>query len=354
MSYFNGHDVSCQILSVRFYAIISQKNSFIEEVNQLREIGGYFGFEELIHKEHYPSLIALNTARAALLYVLKAKRIRKLYIPFYLCSSVKNMLERECYDYEFYHVGEDFMPCFNRGLKEGEYLYIVNYYGRINDAKILEFRKRYGNIIMDNVQAFFQAPVKDIDTLYCCRKFFGVPDGAYLYSNARLECEPETDISAGRMKHILGRCEGRSASDYYDDFRNAEKIQGSLPMLKMSWLTHNMLGAVDYEKVKRKREENYHTLNSFLGHSNMLPESFPEGPYAYPYYCKGGMEIKKKLAEKKIFVATLWPYSLTCGDSTAEDYSANILPLPCDQRYDSDDMKYIAEEVMRLVQTKGT
>lgn len=316
----------------------------------MREIGGYFGFEELIHKEYYPNLIALNTARAALLYVMKARRIKKIYIPFYLCSSVSGMLKSEGYEYEEYHVEKDFMPEFNHELHEGEYLYVVNYYGRIPNSKVTELKSHYGNIILDNVQAFFQAPVEGIDTLYCCRKFFGVPDGAYLSSDVRLEYEPETDKSSGRMTHILGRCEGKSASDYYDDFRSAEELIGSLPMLKMSWLTHNMLGAVDYDMVKRKREENYHALHSVLGKSNILPESFPEGPYAYPYYCADGMNVKKKLAEKKIFVATLWPYSLTCGDSLAEDYSANILPLPCDQRYDSDDMKYIAQEVMRLVQ----
>ena len=85
----------------------------------MREIGGYFGFEELIHKEYYPSLIALNTARSALLYVLKARGIRKLYIPFYLCSSVSSMLDREGYEYEFYHVGKDFMPEFSNYTQLG-------------------------------------------------------------------------------------------------------------------------------------------------------------------------------------------------------------------------------------------
>lgn len=315
----------------------------------MREIGGYFGFEEFIHEEYYPSLTALNTARSALLYVMKARGIRKIYIPFYLCGSVSSMLKREGYEYEEYHVGKDFMPEFNRELKGDEYLYVVNYYGRIPKHEISSLKSRYGNIILDNVQAFFQTPIKGIDTIYCCRKFFGVPDGAYLSTDKRLEPEPETDKSSGRMKHILGRCEGKSATDYYGVFKDAEGVIGTLPMMKMSWLTHNMLGAIDYERVKRRREENYRVLSSLLGRSNELPEIFPEGPYAYPYYCSDGMNVKKKLAEKKIFVATLWPYALTCGDSIAQDYAANILPLPSDQRYDPDDMKYIAEEVMRIV-----
>ena len=40
----------------------------------MTEIGGYFELDDLIHKEYYPDLIALNTCRNALLYVIKAKK----------------------------------------------------------------------------------------------------------------------------------------------------------------------------------------------------------------------------------------------------------------------------------------
>ena len=44
------------------------------------------------------------------------------------------------------------------------------------------------NVIIDNVQAYFQRPIEGFDTLYSCRKYFGVPDGAVLYTD--LEIEP--------------------------------------------------------------------------------------------------------------------------------------------------------------------
>lgn len=322
----------------------------------MREIGGYFGLEKLIHKEYYSGLIALNTARNALLYIMRARNIKKIYIPFYLCDSVSKMLDREGLNYEYYHVKKNFMPDFSKKLNEREYLYIVNYYGIINNSKVHELSSLYGNkIILDNVQAFFQAPINGIDTIYSCRKFFGVPDGAYLSSNVILDCELDTDKSSERMTHILGRCEGRRASDYYADFKKSDESYINLPLMKMSWLTSNLLGAVDYDRVKNIREENYNVLASLLGDNNILSKfspSLPAGPYAYPYYCEGGMTVKKKLAERKIYVATLWPYALTCGDVTAEDYAANILPVPCDQRYNSDDMKYIAKELKKIVQTE--
>ena len=60
-------------------------------------------------------------------------------------------------------------------------------------------------------------------------------------------------------------------SDYYEDFKRSDESYDSAPVMKMSWLTHNLLGAIDYERAKMKREENYRTLHSILGGSNRLP-----------------------------------------------------------------------------------
>lgn len=297
------------------------------------EIGGYFGLEPLIANEYYKDLIALNTARNALLYILKARIIRKIYIPYYLCDSVLEMCDREGYTYEFYHINSGFLPVFEKDLSDNEYLYIVNYYGQISNEQIIKLHAKYKRIIIDNVQAFFQKPVQGIDTIYSCRKFFGVPDGAYLSTDCMLEEELPEDVSSGRLKHLLGRFETGSASTYYQDFQKNDESYKNLELRKMSKLTHNILGAIDYEKVKKIREENYLFLHEHLKQTNRLILTIPEGPYAYPFYCKNGMELRRKMAELKIYIPTLWPNVLCSDDLIAKDYAENILPLPCDQRY---------------------
>ena len=297
------------------------------------EIGGYFGLEPLISNEYYKDLLALNTARNALLYILKARRIQKLYIPYYLCDSVSEMCDREGYTYEFYHINSGFLPVFEKNLSDNEYLYIVNYYGQISNEQIKNLQAKYERIIIDNVQAFFQKPVQGIDTIYSCRKFFGVPDGAYLSTDCMLEEELPEDVSSERLKHLLGRFETGSASTFYQDFKNNDDSFDNLELKKMSKLTHNILGAIDYEKVKKIREENYLFLHEHLKQTNRLILTIPEGPYAYPFYCKNGMELRRKMAEQKIYIPTLWPNVLCSDDLIAKDYTECVLPLPCDQRY---------------------
>ena len=315
----------------------------------MKEIGGYLELEDFKGAEYYPDAVPVNNARNGLLYLIKARNIHKLYIPYYLCDSVSGLCEREGCSYDLYPIHEDFTPAFEGSVREGEYLYVVNYFGRLDDARILEFKSKYGNIILDNVQAFFQRPLPSVDTIYSCRKFFGVPDGGYVATEARLLEEIPVDVSMDRMRHVLGRYDGMSASDFYNDFKANDHSFKSLALHLMSRLTHNLLKAVDYVKAKERREENYTFLAEHLREMNRLPDVCPVGPYMYPFYCRNGMEVKKRLATRKIYVPTLWPNVLSCGRALERDYAENILPLPCDQRYGLDDMKRLTEEIRKEV-----
>lgn len=312
----------------------------------MKEIGGYFGLEQLTNNPYHKNMIEINTGRNALLYLIRAKKIKKLYLPYFLCDSVSGALDVHSIEYGYYKIDKDFMPIFNQELPGNEFLYIVNYYGQITNEVIETLRARYKNIIIDNTQAFFQRPVGDIDTIYSCRKFFGVPDGAYLSTRSILDEELETDILKKRMEHILGRFEGY-ASDYYKIFQENDEIFKGLELKKMSKLTRNILGAIDYQKVIETRNRNFKYLHDYLGDINILDIKLPYGPFAYPYYVENGIEIRKKLSEKKIYIPTLWPNVLkeNFEDSIEYDYATNILPLPCDQRYGIDDMEYIVREL---------
>lgn len=315
----------------------------------MKEIGGYFGLERLVNRPYYPELIAVNSGRGALLYILRAKGVKKLWIPRFLCGSVRRMCLDERYSYEEYPIGADFLPHFDGVLGRDEYLYVVNYYGQIGPEKVLTLKERYGNLILDNVQAFFQRPVESVDTVYSCRKFFGVPDGGYVSADATLS-EPLTrDVSMDRMRHILGRFEGPSASEYHADAKANDKSFVGAGLRAMSALTENLLGAIDYEAVRKRRNENYAVLAERLGSINPLALTAPDGAFAYPFYHRDGMKLKKLLAAEKIYVPTLWPEVLELDGTLEKDYAENILPLPCDQRYHPEDMRRVAEELVKCV-----
>lgn len=311
------------------------------------EIGGYFGFEQLSGNEYYSNLIALNTGRNALLYLIKARKIKKIYLPYFLCDSIVNMCrENEC-SYELYNISWDFTPQFTKKLSADEYILIVNYFGQLANGILKDLKQLYVNIIVDNTQAFFQKPLESVDTIYSCRKFFGVSDGAYLSTKMELKEILYTDSSKDRMMHILGRYEGL-ASDYYSIFKYHNARLKDEPLKFMSKLTHNILGAIDYDRVRQRRNENYTYLHSKLEKYNVINPLMPDGPFAYPFFVENGLEIKKMLALKKIYIPTYWPNVLSenLTDSIEYKFASNILPLPCDQRYGLDDMAYVLKHLL--------
>jgi hypothetical protein len=64
---------------------------------------------------------------------------------------------------------------------------------------------------------------------------------------------------------------------------------------------------------------------------------------------KNGPALRKKLAAQKIFVPTYWSDLITDAPkgSVEQRYAADILALPCDQRYDKEDMEVVADAVLR-------
>lgn len=319
----------------------------------MKEIGGYLELEKFMGEEYYSNLIALNSGRFCLLYLFRSRDIKKIYIPYFLCNSISETCKKYQFNFEYYNIDKNFDPIFNTTLKEREYLYIVNYYGQFSNKKILKFKRLFNNIIIDNVHAFFQKPVNGIDTIYSCRKFFGVPDGAYLATNIKMDDTLEIDISTNRMGHILGRFEG-TASDFYADFKINEDSFKEMPLRSMSTLTHNLLRNINYNYVINTRNKNYQHLSKHLKKINKLALMTPIAPYSYPFYCEDGIAIKKKLAEKKIYIATLWPNVLDLeGTMLEKEYTKNILPLPCDQRYNRDDMTRIIDHLLEAISNRN-
>ncbi|ANU27600.1 hypothetical protein [Planococcus versutus] len=308
----------------------------------MKEIGGYFGLGDLVDQPFYKELVALNSGSNALLYLIKARHMTKIHIPWYLCDSVSDLITKSGCQFDYYSVDEQFQPIFDQQLGAGEYVYVVNLYGQITDEKIKALKTRYPQLIMDHSQAFFQRPLEGVDTIYSCRKYFGLPDGAYLATDVQLTESLEQDQSKDRMAHVLGRSES-SASDYYAEFRDSNDKLSHVPLRTMSKVTSHLMGAVDTDRAIQKRNENYARLHELLETENPLKLTTPTGPFAYPLLVENGMIIRKKLAEQNIYIPLLWPNVLEdCPqDSIEYHYALNILPLPCDQRYNKEDMDYL-------------
>lgn len=314
------------------------------------ELGGYIEMEHYHLPMLYEDGILLNSGRSCLSYLIKANHITKMAVPYFICDSVTNQCLKDQVEICFYSIDSLFYPIVD-SLDKDTWLYLVNYYGQLRASDIKKYYQMTGGrLIVDNAQAYFSQPIEDVNTLYTSRKFFGVTDGAILYSNFKLDEIFPQDCSLDRMTFILGRYESK-ASDYYSLYQENNKLFANEPIKYMSKITKNILSSIDYTFIRNQRTANFNYLHTHLGMYNLLKLNSVEGAFAYPFLVQDGDKIRKELLKHKIYIPLLWPNVLQhCDTSSLEyHYALNILPLPCDQRYGVDDMNYLVELITRIL-----
>ena len=190
--------------------------------------------------------------------------------------------------------------------------------------------------------------MKGIDTFYSARKFFGLPDGAYLYTDTVWQQSFEQDSSVNRMSHLLKRVD-LGAKAGYEDFRVNDDALVGQDIKTMSNLTEALLAGIDYESAKKKRIENYNTLTKALGATNQFHFNLGAGdvPMVYPYLTDDA-NIKKRLITEKIFVATYWPnvFEWCKPDELEYKLADRVSYIRIDHRYSKSDMYRINEIIM--------
>ena len=310
----------------------------------MKEIGGYIELDTYHHPMLHEDAIQLNCGRNCLAYLFKSRGIKRIKVPFFICDSIINICDREGVEKKYYHIGLDFKPVSDLQLENDEWLYLVNYYGQLSNDVIKGYIDRYDRVIVDQANGYFEDPLPHIDTLYTCRKWFGVSDGALLYTDTVLNDELPQDESYNRMRFLLGRYE-RNADEFYNEYTANNAFFRNEPVKKMSKLTYNLLHGIDYGEVKKRRKENFEYLHERLHRINHL--SLQTAMFMYPLMIKNGSEIRKRLQTEKIYIPILWPtvFNICTQDDVEYKMSENILPLPIDQRYDISDMEYLTEKI---------
>lgn len=316
-------------------------------------IGGYFEWEfpNARGAALHGCSVYLNSGRHALEYILRGiGNVRCLWIPYFTCDVVLQPLAKLEILHKFYHVNEKLEIAEAIELGDGEYILYTNYYG-VKDSYAKTVVETYGNrAIVDNAQALY-CPAIASHQFYSPRKFMGMPDGGLAVT-----CVPNTaaslpvDNSYDRCSHLLKRLE-LVPSEGYNDFKANSKKIAEATLSQMSPISERIFESVDLELVKQRRRENFKILHKALKGTNRLdipPMDSFACPLVYPYWT-GKNDLKKKLIDSKIFVATYWPNIFEwCKPTDLEYELANhVVCIPIDQRYGKDEMEFIIRSVKK-------
>ena len=322
-----------------------QAGSLLMETQSDKQIGGYHGLElPFLESKLDQGTVRTNSARSAIKVILKAINAKKVWLPAYTCDAVVEAVKTLDIAFEYYQISPTFDVNAAVRLGKGEYILIVDYFGTSGDS-VKRSLKRFdhANTIVDCSQAYFSEHTGALATVWSPRKFFGLPDGGLLYSDDPRIKHPESrdNTSETRMGHLISRLTN-SPEKAYQKYLEAEQAIADLPVLGMSGLTERLLHSVDYEAAKIVRAQNARHLHNHLGKYNQLALNFDDtiAPLCYPFLPNVNVAKRVELIKNKVFVPSYWPEVLTRVEegSFEWDLVTDGLFLPCDQRYNGNDM----------------
>jgi dTDP-4-amino-4,6-dideoxygalactose transaminase len=198
--------------------------------------------------------------------------------------------------------------------------------------------------------------------LYSPRKFLGVPDGGILVLNCDIDlalnlAPPPAEwwlkaLSATVMRREFDVHGGTRR--WFDLYR---EVEAGAPTghYAMSELTALLLRhSFDYSAIAERRARNYEVLLGELGDIAVFPER-PSTvvPLGFPVRLRDRDDVRRVLFEHRIFPPVHWPIRGVVPAKFQDSHrlSSEILTLPCDQRYDADDMhrmaRLVSEEICR-------
>lgn len=262
----------------------------------------------------FDNKILLNSARNCLKYILRAYKIPKIHLPYYICPVVRQAIREENVKMEFYHIDKFFMP--KKNFAEDEYILYPNYFG-LCDEQSENLSKKNKNLILDNAHAFF-APKKGLASFSSPRKFFNVNDGGILEIN--------TKISENFVQDEDRTIE---IKDYESFCKNEFSIDDN-PIKLMSEKTKNSLKNINFDEKISKNRKIFSKIDQKLKKTNILNLHLLKNstPMCYPFLTEDFEEEEKiaKMLEKEGI------YLIKYGSNLPETYPefefTKILMIP--------------------------
>ncbi len=326
----------------------------MESRERKKEYGGFLPLELNPGAEwfaKYERVARFNSVKAALDAILRAERIRRIFVPYFYCPSTLAAIRRSGAEVTLYHIGADLQPLELPDEKDSAVL-LVNYFG-IQDEQTAKRAASFcrATVIADNAHAFFAPPLpseKDY-SVYSAKKFFGVPDGAYALG-PKLAASADVSCAADYAHFLLLSYEQGTNAAYAEKKQVDALLDGRYG--PMSALARGLLQNVDYERVRLRRKENFSLLRCAFHNENGLRLEKDCPAYLFPLYLEGrGAAYKSRLVREKIYVPTLWSGEelQNEGNDFERSLAEDTLFLPLDQRYDPKDIKEIIEAVKEIL-----
>ena len=334
-------------------------------------IGGMFGLE-VFHEvgSTEPPFMAdrslcMVNARSAMALLIELLSPPQVWVPSYLCEAILQALDSIKTRLHFYEVNYDLAMATQAWIENvhpGDLVVLIDYFGFLHDSSFAIWLKERGAwFLEDACQALLTEGVGQYAdfVLYSPRKFLGVPDGGVLVFNGAKDLR-EVHLAGVPTKWWLKSLSAAVIRREFDIhggnrswFELFKQVEAESPIGRyaMSELSRSLLmSGFDYSAIAHARVENYRVLLGELGHIAVFPE-LPGHvvPLGFPIRVMNRDQVRQVLFDHDIYPPVHWKIKGVVPDEFRDSHklAGDIMTLPCDQRYDAEDMRRMARLVLR-------
>ncbi len=348
-----------------------------------KEIGSIFPLSDDCLKKaeleqvKYPSdRIYYSLCREALFDIatVLAETNKRVLISAYTCQTVITPFEEagwECFYYSVHNTLRiDIKDLFDNVNKKLPSLVVVHpYFGMdFNDEETcaLESIKDKGiDIVLDLTQCLFSSKPYSFPTFVVAsyRKWMPIPDGGYLknFSEALsiIQPEEENEVFTGKecdAMYLRGQYFGngyqRTKAVSIRLSKSADHLaESNITPHKMSQIAYSLFLKEDKEYNQKQRYENYRFLYDNIKDNEQISKVCQDlsevttAPLYFTIYVCHRASLQKVLAQDAIYAPVIWPVEderVLINDEVRYIYE-HILAIPCDQRYNEDDMQRVVD-----------
>lgn len=338
----------------------------------VRMIGSLFGFADLEGDSSTPprffrrNRALLANGRSGVWLAARLVKANRVWVPSYLCHTILDGVLAARMEARFYEVDDNLRMtsmAWAQAVSRGDMVVFIDFFGWPTDPFCKSaLHERGAWILEDACQALLSETADEGADfiLVSPRKFLGVPDGAILccqsdeidLQSIHLEAPPQDWWLESFIAMLLRRehdlCgNNRAWFEHYQRFDAGHPI-GAYAMSSLSQAL--LLHRFNYEGIARQRIENYRVLAERLGRFAVFPH-LSDGvvPLGFPARFPERDRLREALFKADIYPPVHWKLDGVVPRQFEQSHrlSAQIMTLPCDQRYNFNDMERMAEIVLK-------
>ena len=313
-----------------------------------------------------------NSGRAAieaLLSFLKENASSKVWLPSYNCSSVYDAAKRAGLDISLYAVDKELLieNSFFETLKEGDVLYLVNFFGRKEAEttyKEINNAKKKGVIVIEDLSLSLLSEGENIGigdyVIGSIRKWLPIPDGGFVAS--RKELPVFLKATAANDYTLYYFAAQVMKSQYLQDpsldkqvFLNLsnkgmEALFSDYTIREISEVSKRVINSTNLKEVASRRMQNYYYLYECLHdikEIKLMVEPSMENVALGMVICVEERDaLFSYLIKNGVYCNIHWRENESTVQFEDSRYlSQHCLTLPCDQRYGTEQMNHIYKTI---------